>query len=186
MLVGYAGNDAEVHEFLAANGKRIEVPDAVLRHGNAGKFIEKKVREKIAQAAAVKAQDAADQQLLAARMDEQRAAEIEAKRAEKAAAEKQQQEQLKEQFQGHLDRVASNSLQAAAAIQSKEHVITQACDESLAQIQEIKNQALSAIAESRDEVIHLVNQAQKSEGNNSLAIFEINKRLQALEGKQNQ
>ena len=43
MLVGYAGNDAEVHEYLAANGKRIEVPDAVLKHGNAGAFIEKKV-----------------------------------------------------------------------------------------------------------------------------------------------
>ena len=65
-------------------------------------------------------------------------------------------------------------------------MISQACDESLAQIQEIKNKALAAIAESRDEVIHLVNQAQKTEGNNALAISEINKRLQALEGKQNQ
>ena len=65
-------------------------------------------------------------------------------------------------------------------------MISQACDESLAQIQEIKNQAHAAIAESRDEVIHLVNQAQKTEGNNALAIFEMNKRLQALEGKQNQ
>jgi hypothetical protein len=34
--------------------------------------------------------------------------------------------------------------------------------------------------------VHVLSQLQQAEGKNSLAIFEINQRLQALEGKQKQ
>ena len=81
---------------------------------------------------------------------------------------------------------ASMSLQAAALWQSKGEVFKQEYQQKLESFLSQAIQLLPEVTKVRDEAVHILSQLQKAEGGNSLAIFEINKRLQALESKQNQ
>ena len=85
-----------------------------------------------------------------------------------------------------IDSQTAAVLQAAASWQSKGEVIEQEYQQKLESFLSQANQLLSEVTQVRDEAVHILSQLQQAEGGNSLAIFEINKRLQALEGKQNQ
>ncbi|KZR84132.1 hypothetical protein [Synechococcus sp. MIT S9504] len=75
MLVGYEGNDVAVREYLARNGNKVEVPDDVVKQQRGGAFIEKKVRSQIAKEQADAEREAADQEVLSARIATVEAAE---------------------------------------------------------------------------------------------------------------
>ena len=94
--------------------------------------------------------------------------------------------ELKAEMRSDIDSQTAAVLQAAASWQSKGEVFEQEYQQKLESILSQAIQLLPEVTKVRDEAVHILSQLQKAEGGNSLAIFEINKRLQALEGKQNQ
>ena len=190
MLVNYAGTDPEVREYLARKGERIDVPDAVFNQQRAGAFIENKVREAIAKEAAEAAQEAADAELLNARMDQQRSDEAaaDAAAAEQAriAADEQRRAELRAELKNDVDRLASTNIQAAAALQTKATVIEEQCDQWRAEATEIyeliraERSALDAV---KDELVELLAAVQQAQGRGALSVYELNKRLERLEGR---
>ena len=68
-FVSYAGKDQEVAEYLQRTGQtRIEVPDAVIQQNRGGSYIEKKVRAELAREQEIAEREAADAEVLNARI----------------------------------------------------------------------------------------------------------------------
>ena len=149
-------------------------------------WIEREAAKLSEQKAAAEAERIAAAEQETARQQAQQAAEAEARKAEKAAAEKQRRAELRAEMKGDIDQQTAAVMQAAAAWQSKGEVFEQDYQQKRESFHEEGNQLLAEIRQIRDEAVHVLSQLQQAEGKNSLAIFEISKRLQALEAKQNQ
>jgi len=189
--VGYLGSDPELQ------GTQWAVPRALVypKRGTAPKmtptaWIESKALELAQQQAAEAEPEQRDQAVLATRLEEQRLAEEQAKlAAEQAAAEaaaeqdRQRKSQLKAELKADVDRLASANLQAAAALQAKEQVISDRVDQSEARINGLKETVDSRIAKMmvlKGELDERLNQIQIAEGSNSLNIFRLRKEVDSI------
>ena len=144
--------------------------------------------EAIAKEAADAAQEAADAELLNARMEQQRsdeaAAEMAAAEQARIAADEQRRAELRAELKNDVDRLASTNIQAAAALQTKATVIEEQCEQWRAEATEIfeliraERSALDAV---RDELVELLAAVQQAQGRGALSVYELNKRLERLE-----
>lgn len=190
MRVSYAGPDAQVQEFLARTGNQIDVPDSVILQNRGGAYIEKQVREAIAKEQADAQQQAADSELLAARMDEQRqadaAAEAAAAESERIARDQERKAQLKEEFRGDIDRLASTNMQTAAALQGKVDLIDQTCrvwEERFEERFSEADQRLAQMNQLKSDLDQRQTRMEGAEGSNSLAIYQLTQQVTDLKAQ---
>ena len=183
----YAGSDPEVLRYLVESGStKCEVPLSVLTAGGGGEYIERTVRAKIATEAAELQQEFADRAVLQARTAQQQAAEIAAAEAAKAQSEefKEAERQrlraeLKAELREELGSLASSTMSASAALTGRAELL----DERV-RVAEERFQALVADAEHRlNEMAQQYQEAMKLNGSQSISLYAVNKKLEALENE---